>query len=136
MESKTCRNCGPLPLSHFFPSSRLLLCKSCQNEKRTKHRQSNPTQARVVQRRAKLKKKYGITLEDYARMVKAQKGCCAICREKGDTNPESMMRLGVDHCHVTGRVRGLLCRPCNRAIGIFKDDPKLCHRAGDYLNSV
>lgn len=77
-----------------------------------------------------LKKQYGITPEDYDAMYEAQKGCCAICF----THQVSMnYRLHVDHCHKTGKVRGLLCKNCNLALGNFQDSVKLLARAIEYL---
>jgi hypothetical protein len=70
----------------------------------------------------------GVTLEQFEAMMLAQGGVCAICRE-----PPQMRRLDVDHEHETGRVRGLLCRRCNTAIGKMRDDPKILLRAIAYL---
>lgn len=65
-----------------------------------------------------LQRRYGITQDDYEKLLADQGGACAICR-----SPEPEHRaLDVDHCHVTGRVRGLLCNPCNRALGKFRDN--------------
>lgn len=109
-------------------------CKQCQNEARGIHRRNNPESAAAVRRRQKLKR-YGLTPEDYNRMVEDQGGNCAICLREGVLDPGSLMRLGVDHNHRTGKVRGLLCRPCNRAIGIFGDDAAVLDRAAAYLRS-
>lgn len=78
--------------------------------------------------------RYGVTPEQFDQMLADQNGVCAICGE-----PETRMRLdvllplSVDHDHVTGRVRGLLCHPCNQAIGFFKDDPERLVKAIEYL---
>ena len=74
-----------------------------------------------------LKRLYGITLAEYDRLFKQQKGRCAICRQK------SPYRLQVDHCHRRKMVRRLLCGPCNRGLGIFRDDPRLLRRAAVYV---
>jgi hypothetical protein len=76
-----------------------------------------------------LKKHYGITLEDYNEMFSAQDGKCAIC--SGGPNGEK--RLCVDHCHSTGKVRGLLCDKCNVGLGRFNDDLALLEKAIEYL---
>lgn len=65
--------------------------------------------------------RYGITPEEYDRRVKEQDGKCAICLEERP--------LAVDHCHETGKVRGLLCRSCNAGMGMLKDDPERLRRA-------
>jgi hypothetical protein len=81
-----------------------------------------------------LKRRYGLTKADVARMAEEQNHCCAICGE-----PEKEMRSGitrhlaVDHDHKTGKVRGLLCSACNTALGKFDDDPELIARAIAYL---
>ena len=81
--------------------------------------------ARATESRAKhLKRKYGMTLEDYDRLFKKQKGRCAICREKSRRGP-----LHVDHDHDKKFVRQLLCGPCNRGLGFFRDDTRLLRRA-------
>lgn len=75
--------------------------------------------------------KYGITRDDYRRLWRGQGGLCAICRQ-----PERSSRnrlLAVDHSHTTGRVRGLLCSHCNRAIGLFDDNPATLTQAVEYL---
>ena len=77
----------------------------------------------------KLQHKYGLTLDEYRRMVEAQDGRCAICRAP----PPCGKRLYVDHCHESGRVRGLLCNNCNRGLGCFKDSPEFLLAAKDYL---
>lgn len=77
-----------------------------------------PDEARAANRRNALKK-YGITPEDYDRMLKEQGGC-AIC---GATEPGGRGKnFHVDHCHSTGRVRGLLCHHCNVGIGMLREN--------------
>ena len=77
-----------------------------------------------------LKRKYGMTLEDYERMFEAQGGVCAIC---GEARPEERT-LHVDHDHATGVIRGLLCFRCNNALGDFREEYELFQRAADYLD--
>lgn len=76
----------------------------------------------------RMNRKYGVTLEEYAAMLAAQGGGCAICGAK-----QKKRRLAVDHDHETGEVRGLLCSPCNTGLGQFKDKAALLARAIDYL---
>ena len=71
------------------------------------------------QRNIKFQNRYGITLDDYNKMWTDQAGCCAICGTHQSTLNKS---LSVDHCHTTGIVRGLLCNPCNVALGLAKDN--------------
>jgi hypothetical protein len=84
--------------------------------------------ARATARRRHLLVTYGITQEQYDTMFEAQGGVCAICGGK------RRYLLAVDHCHKTGRVRGLLCKLCNgRILTAAKDDPAILRRAADYL---
>ena len=76
-----------------------------------------------------LRSRHGITLADFERMLAEQGGVCAICGRP----PNGHGALHVDHCHTTGRIRGLLCFSCNYAVGALQDKPELFERAADYL---
>lgn len=89
----------------------------------------NKERASASARRVKLKS-YGLTEEAYQTMVEAQNGVCAICQR-----PPKRARLYVDHCHLTSRVRGLLCHPCNAAIGLLQENLDTIARAMIYLNN-
>jgi hypothetical protein len=97
---------------------------------RTKRREDNPAVA-LAAHGAHLKHKYGITLADFNRMVAERNGRCDVCHRK----PKGGKRTGlhVDHDHATGEVRGLLCGPCNRAIGLLGDSPEVLRKALAYL---
>lgn len=85
----------------------------------------------------RLKKKFGITLLDVDAMLLAQGMVCAICgstSKKVDYRSKKLHDFSVDHCHVTGKVRGLLCSDCNRGIGLLGDDPAVLRRAADYID--
>ncbi len=75
--------------------------------------------------------KYGVTVEWYEAKLKEQGGRCAICLEK----PAGSRRLAIDHCHQTGRARGLLCFLCNSALGRFDDSPERLRRATAYIGT-
>jgi hypothetical protein len=79
-----------------------------------------------------LRKVRGIDPAEYDRMLAAQSGVCAICAS--DKPGGRWSYFNVDHCHATGRVRGLLCSPCNRALGFFCDDPIRLARAIEYVS--
>ena len=79
-----------------------------------------------------LRRVYGITLEDYNRMLQEQGGKCAIC--KGDEPTKNA--LAVDHCHDTKRIRGLLCTNCNKILGHAKDNTDVLFAAIQYLKNV
>lgn len=80
------------------------------------------------QRAARWRRLYGITPEQYEELLDRQGSVCAICRQ-----PPRRGRLHVDHDHRSGRVRGLLCHLCNRAIGALRDDPQLADGVALYL---
>lgn len=77
-------------------------------------RAEHPEAVRERNRRAGLKRFYGLTLDDYDQMVEAQGGCCALCEQP-------FAKLEVDHSHVTGAVRGLLCRRCNQNLAYVEN---------------
>ena len=66
-------------------------------------------------------------------MLKSQNNVCAICHQKFGGGRNSNSRLGIDHCHTTGKVRGLLCSNCNRGLGMFKDSEERLKNALDYI---
>lgn len=78
-------------------------------------------------------KLYGLTPADYRRMLTAQGNRCAIC---GCDPTNQSQRFSIDHDHVTGRVRGLLCNRCNRALGLLRDDATILERARRYLDAT
>jgi hypothetical protein len=82
-----------------------------------------------------LKQAFNINSKDYNELLKTQKGKCAICKkeEKAFTKYGKKRNLAVDHCHKTGKIRGLLCTKCNTAIGSFEDNLELLNNAIKYL---
>lgn len=78
---------------------------------------------------------YDINVEQWNEMYTAQKGVCGICEQpEVAKNPKgSVKRLSVDHCHLTGVIRGLLCTNCNHALGKLKDSVIYLTRAVEYL---
>lgn len=100
---------------------------------------ANPERADRARHAHTMRAFYGITPEQYEAMLTAQDGKCAICGEgepaaHGRTGRQ--FRLSVDHDHSTGRVRGLLCQKCNRAIGLMGDNTETLRRALDYLERL
>lgn len=75
------------------------------------------------------RKQFGIGLAEYNQLMTAQNGVCAICHQKGK------QKLAIDHDHETGKVRGLLCGPCNRGIGLLRDSADLLREAVEYLST-
>lgn len=87
------------------------------------------TSARKVGRARRFRQKYGITEADWQSIYDKQDGRCAICEQPAPL-------LVVDHCHKTGSVRGLLCRPCNLSLGYLRDDSYSAVSAAKYLMKV
>ena len=81
-------------------------------------------------RKTRLRNKYGLSLADFNDMWAAQGFACAVCQ-----TPLSQRQAYVDHCHKTGRVRGILCHGCNSSIGFAKDDPSRLRRLAAYLEN-
>jgi hypothetical protein len=143
--TQVCRDCGlTLPLSEFYRSQIRrsginIRCKKCSSEKAMKWVDENPDKALD----GHLRRKFGITLEQYNTLLAEQGGVCAICGEEPRiySTPGGRRRHGrqvrprlvVDHDHVTGKVRGLLCHPCNSGIGNLKDDVATVRAALKYL---
>ena len=90
-------------------------------------RSNNPEKNFHINRRARLKRKYGMTAEDYDTMYTNQNGCCAICSKKKD-------KLCIDHCHKSNKVRGLLCHNCNTLLGHIENLEKM-EKVNEYLTT-
>lgn len=85
---------------------------------------------------AHLRRTYGITYDAYLEMLAKQGGVCKICgKAMARTRKTGVLRLPlfVDHNHKTGRVRGLLCSPCNTGVGMFQESEELMNKAIAYL---
>lgn len=136
---KRCRACNKIKdVSEFSVFTKAkdgyaYKCRECQAEAKRLERKNRGDAVRAVQNawyhrnkkivaEQNLVRSYGITQEQREAMEKEQGGLCASCgnppRGRGHT-----AKLFVDHCHTTGRVRGLLCHPCNVALGLLRDDP-------------
>jgi hypothetical protein len=77
-------------------------------------------------------KKYNLTYDQYLQMLKTQNNCCAICKKEFENNKHTH----VDHCHDTGKVRGLLCNKCNLGIGYLRSSPEIAESAANYLRKA
>ena len=105
---------------------RCRLCNSKRQRKGDARRRGIPGH-RDKRRVYELNYYYGLSLDEYEALLAKQHGICAICGKK----PERV--LAVDHDHENEYVRGLFCRPCNSAIGLFGDNPETLRAAADYL---
>ena len=136
---------------HVLPASKFWLqtngkptnvCKGCAAKKSKEWASKNRVKTRSygarwreknpsATHRHKLMYRYGMTLEDFNNLLGKQNGGCAICGK-----PEAVMpHLCVDHCHKSGKNRGLLCDKCNRGIGCFSDSAARLLAAAKYLES-
>lgn len=126
---KTCLDCKiTRPLSEYYRVKRLRLispyCKPCHMAR------TNNTRSKFKERYKwqYLQQKYGITQSEYEILFLHQDGLCAICQCEAD-------KLLVDHDHSTGKIRGLLCDECNKALGLLRDNPEYVLRAANYLKA-
>lgn len=154
MDLKKCTTCGIERLrSEFFKSGKHPSgkdkfrgdCKSCaskntnvwRNYNREKYnnyaaewRAKNPEKQHATE----IKRHYGLSKEDYNKMLTSQNMRCKICQKKHEPSIKRG-KLYVDHNHSTGAIRGLLCGGCNSAIGHMNDDIELLKAAIDYLSA-
>lgn len=132
-----CNTTKPLSAFGLLRGKPRHLCKECRNIESKEWYAKNKDKKREISKKYKHIKKdkdlqstYGITLEDYYKMLADQGSSCKIC----GTNQDKLKRaLCVDHCHATGKVRGLLCDTCNRSLGMLKDSADILKRAIKYL---
>lgn len=111
-------------------------CKDCMTDKRNATKQDMEEYHKNYRKDNKvsledkrLRRLYGITLNQKKSMVKDQQGKCAIC----ELDFKSKYHTHVDHCHTTGEVRGILCSTCNTGLGKFRDSTKFLNNAIEYL---
>ena len=104
--------------------------KDCDKKR---YNSRSPEEIEKNRRRARafhLSRYYGMTIDEYDALYAAQGGVCALCN---NPNRKTNGSLGVDHCHKTGRIRGLLCTGCNLAIATLGDDEDGLQKALDYI---
>jgi hypothetical protein len=139
-EVKHCSGCkADLPLEYFTarksgartgqPVSK---CKKCRRSIQFGYRLRDKSIYERVEWPSKMRRNYGIEPADYYKMLDEQGGGCAICGSK-TPGYKGKKKFAVDHCHATGAVRGVLCHPCNKALGLFKDEPEIMVKAAAYI---
>jgi hypothetical protein len=125
------------PLSEFpmrkthRPGKPVSQCTACRVAYNKAYRAKNKEKVLEIERKSKLKMTYGITVDQYDALLHRQDGKCAICAAKKPGGRTKM--FFIDHCHSTGKVRGLLCMRCNTGLGLFLDNPKFLLNAISYL---
>jgi hypothetical protein len=102
------------------------MCGACLSRSR---RERDIEGERVKRRDYQLRAKYGIGLDGFEKLLKSQGGVCALCRGQFKSDRDRH----VDHCHETGRVRGILCFSCNKGLGLLGDNIEGMRRAINYL---
>ncbi|HHT9147317.1 MAG TPA: endonuclease VII domain-containing protein [Candidatus Wunengus sp. YC61] len=154
-KNKTCRMCGiEKPIDDFnthYGNKDLHRheCRDCQKENQQKHyplvrdkwnakrraQKDNPMEQQK-RHHQHVKRKFGISHDDYNKMLLSQDGKCFLCgTENPNRNGEKVGNFSVDHDHKTGKVRSLLCTKCNHGLGNFMDSPSLLRKAATYLES-
>lgn len=111
-------------------------CHKCTNERSRKQRLKNPDKELLKGRKHSLKNKFGLSLDCYEELNQSQGDACAICKKKESAInhvTKNVRALSVDHCHDTGKVRGLLCSKCNFGVGYFDNSIEYLESAIDYL---
>jgi hypothetical protein len=123
------------PIARINKDGRYSYCKLCKRAQSKGFDQKNPGLRASRERGYVLKRKYGITQEQFDEILLRQGGRCAICRSS-EASKSTDHRFSVDHDHETGQVRGLLCKRCNSALGHFQDNPEIVESALSYLTTT
>lgn len=126
---RLCISCNKI----CFSKAHEARCKPCSGE----HVRKRKGTVKEYRREHHLKKKYGLDNDDFETLWQVFEGKCAICKinltmpkfQRG----QALSCAVVDHSHITGNFRGLLCNGCNKALGLFKDDPEILKQAERYL---
>lgn len=125
-ELKTCSKCKktfPATLEYFHRNHGKLRssCKSCERKRR---------------RAQHLKSLYNIDCSEYGKLLAKQGYKCAICDKKLKKSKKEGKHAAVDHCHKTGKIRGILCHQCNRGLGMLGDTLCQLKKAVKYLSEA
>lgn len=142
---KQCYSCKEfLPQSKFYfrkdNNTTYNKCKECTDSSYKEYYKSNKerilnqqqTEGAKQRKERELIRNYNITLNEWNDILSNQNDLCAICKIKFSDNSKTPH---VDHCHKTGKIRGLLCSNCNHGIGQFKDDISILQEAIKYLSN-
>ena len=129
-----CRKHGETPYYIFKKKGKSKYnrrCRVCHEAAGAKWSEEHKFARWKIHMKSKMPGKYGITLQEYLGMWQEQNGLCKICNK-----PSKKVRLGIDHCHKTNKIRGLLCNSCNSGLGLFQDDSKILALAIKYLDGA
>ena len=137
--TKTCTKCGiTKDITEFYkrggkisPNTRHNHCKECTKNRVTTKYKEDPS----LYREQHLKRSYGIGRNEYNVLLKEQNNKCAICKSPEPKGKHNNNYFPVDHCHTTGKIRGLLCHNCNTALGLVGDNVDTLHKMIEYLST-
>jgi hypothetical protein len=134
---RTCKTCGIKATNNeelklfqkgsSYKFGRQPHCKKCYLSRESMIKSNNSLDKRC--------RKFGITVDDYNNLISIQNNSCAICNKHKDEFSGRGNNFHIDHCHTSGKVRGLLCSNCNTGLGQFKDNIKSLENAIQYLSS-
>lgn len=144
METKRCRRCNEIkPVADFHTSKRgdtvtyRHPCRKCSSaQRKTEYAEGRTWRGPDASYAQLLKREYGLTLDEYNNMLRKQAHRCAVCRRPETQKMAAtgkMKRLAVDHDHVTGAVRGLLCQRCNVLVWAMEDNHTTLVAIGAYI---
>lgn len=140
METKVCTKCGrELPSTpEYFHRSKIGIngirpdCKECSTKRSRDWQENNKERAAKKIKEWYIKNKYNLSLEEVQGLFDRQSGLCNICYEPF-IKSSGKVSYHIDHCHTTGKVRGLLCGKCNMALGLLREDIQIFKSAISYL---
>lgn len=144
LDLRTCQGCGKAfqptrrkqswcSTDCYYRSENWKRSRELQAHKRKLANAADPEGRRAENFRQNLRR-YGLTVEEYKERLAAQGGICTICgRPPNPGGVRAASRLHVDHDHVAGQNRDLICLNCNRGLGYFKDNPALMRAAAEYI---
>ena len=142
VNAQVCNVCGELkPYSDFTrikgcKDGREGTCKACTRKRSRRWAINNREQYRRNMRSANLKRNYGLTVEEYEEILRAQDNRCALCGSDEPGGTRVNRHFHVDHCHETGATRGLLCQRCNTGLGLLGDNLSGLMQAVRYLHTA
>jgi hypothetical protein len=126
----------PLSKDNFVWREKIVINSDDRKEKYAAYQRVWRERNKDKDKANELRRRFGIELSEYNQMHDNQGGVCAICgKPETSTIRGKTLQLAVDHCHTTGKIRGLLCSHCNHGIGKFGDKIDLLQKAANYLQS-
>lgn len=131
--TQTCTFCKKTePEVAFYTNWKCYYCKTCWAAYSARYRKNHKEKQLETNRKSWHKNKHIWNYDSvWERMFAEQNGKCKIC---GKEQPNK--KLATDHCHTTGKIRGLLCDPCNRGIGLLQDSSTILQKAKEYLDEA